>query len=72
MILPFGKEDEHLQGKEIKLPIAPLFLDNARMEKFGQEKFIQLNLTSAEKKSGEDNNITFSFDSVVDTDLEKK
>lgn len=70
--LPFGKPDEYLQGQKVDLPIAPLLIDNSHLVEFGQEKFLNLNLTSSEKKSGEAHDISFSFDSFTDTDLTQK
>lgn len=69
MTLPFGKPDEHLQGKKVDLPIAPLLIDNSYLQKYGAERFLNLNLTSHEKKSGEEHNISFSFDSFEEQDL---
>ncbi|MEX0813018.1 MAG: HNH endonuclease [Chitinophagales bacterium] len=69
--LPFGKPDEHLQGNKVDNPIAPLLIDNSHLEQFGQERFINLNLTSSEKVSGENHNISFSFESFVDKDQTK-
>ena len=71
MTLPFGEKDKHLQGEKVDLPIAPLLIDNSHLEKYGQERFLNLNLTADIKTSGEDNNITFSFDKLVETDLKK-
>jgi hypothetical protein len=71
MILPFGKPDEHLQGQKIDVPIAPLMIDNSYLVKFGNERFLNLNLTSTEKKTGEEHNITFSFDSFELDDIKK-
>lgn len=69
--LPFGKPDEYLQGQKVDLPIAPLLVDNSRLVEFGEEKFLNLNLTSAEKKSGEEHNITFSFDNFEEKDVKE-
>lgn len=64
MTLPFGKEDESLEGKKVNLPIAPFLIDNSYLEKIGPEHFLDLNLTSAEKKTKEDHIITFSYKSI--------
>lgn len=69
MIFPFAKSDEHLQGKNIDLPIFPLLIDNSHFEEFGEYQQLNLNLTSDEKKSGEEHNISLSFDSYTDTIL---
>lgn len=71
MTLPFGKPDEYLQGQKVDLPIAPLLIDNSHLVEFGEEKFLNLNLTSSEKKSGEEHNITFSFDSFEEKEIKK-
>jgi hypothetical protein len=71
MTLPFGKPDEYLQGQKVDLPIAPLLIDNSHLTEFGDEKFLNLNLTSAEKKSSEDHDITFSFDYYEDKEKKK-
>lgn len=69
MILPFAKSDEHLQGQNIDLPIFPLLIDNSHFEEFGEYQKLNLNLTSHEKKSGQEHKISFSFDSYTDTML---
>lgn len=63
MTLPFAYNDKHLQGKKIDFPIFPLLIDNSHFEQFGQYQKLHLNLTSNEKKSGEEHKVTFSFDS---------
>lgn len=72
MTLPFGKPDDHLQGEKVNLPIAPLLIDNSHLIEFGKEKFLNLNLTSHEKKSGEEHNITFQFESYTNELINKK
>lgn len=71
LTLPFGKLDEHLQGKKVELPIAPLIIDNSYLEQYGSEKFLNLNLTSCEKKSNENSDITFSFERYEEKRFDK-
>ena len=71
LALPFGKLDEHLQGNKVDNPIAPLLIDNSHLEQFDQERFLDLKLTSAEKISGEDHNIIFSYETFENEDLTK-
>lgn len=63
MILPWGMMDDNLYSRNITVPIAPLFVDDGQMVKFGREDFHTLDLTSSEKKRGEDQDITFKFES---------
>jgi hypothetical protein len=67
MILPFSKPDLHLQGKKIDVPIFPLLIDNAHFKKYGEYQQLNLNLTSNEKKSGQEHRLSFSFDTYTDT-----
>jgi hypothetical protein len=62
MTLPFADSDKHLQGKNVDLPIFPLLIDNSHFEEFGEYQKLHLNLTSNEKKSGEEHKVRFSFD----------
>jgi len=70
IILPFNEKDKHLAGKEIKMPIAPLLLDNTYLEKFGEEQYLDLNLTSSQKKSNENHDLTFTFESYSEPEKE--
>lgn len=72
MAIPFGVNDENLQGKKINLPIAPLLVDSSITDKFGEEKFLNLDLTSNNKKTNEPQNITFSYESFEEIDLTKE
>lgn len=67
MVLPFAKSDNNLDGQKINLPIAPLLIDYSYFEQFGEYQKIYLNLTSNEKKSGEEHIITFSYDNIKQT-----
>lgn len=67
MTLPFADSDKHLQGQNIDLPIFPLLIDYSHFEQFGEYQKLHLNLTSNEKKSGEEHKISFSFDSAKQT-----
>lgn len=64
MTLPFAESDKHLQGQNIDLPIFPLLIDNSHFEQYGEYQKLHLNLTSNEKKSGEEHKITFSYESA--------
>ena len=68
--MPFNEKDKHLAGKEIKMPIAPLLLDNTYLEKFGEEQYLDLNLTSSQKKSNENHDLTFTFESYSEPEKE--
>ena len=72
MILPFGENDKELVGEEVDIPFAPLFVDNSYLQMYGQEQFLNLNLTSAEKKSSEDHTISFQFEEFKEEDLRNK
>lgn len=61
MVLPFADSDKNMQGKDIKLPLFPLLIDNSHFVEYGQYKFSILNLTSHEKKTGEEHTVRFSF-----------
>jgi len=67
IILPFAKPDEWLQGKNIDNPIFPLLIDNSHFEKFGKYQKLNCNLTSNEKKKGEEHKFNLSFDSFKKT-----
>lgn len=72
IVIPFGSNDEKLQGGKVELPIAPLFLDKSHTEQFGKEKFRNLNLTSVKRKVSEAQNITFSYDRFEHKDFNEK
>lgn len=72
IVIPFGSNDEKLQGKNVELPIAPLFLNKSHTDQLGKEKFMNLNLTSVKKKVSEAQNITFSYDKFEQTDFNEK
>lgn len=67
IILPFAKSDEWLQGKKMDIPIFPLLTDNSHFEEFGEYQILNFDLTSNEKKKGEEHKINFSFDSYKQT-----
>lgn len=64
MTLPFSENDIHLQGKDIQLPIFPLLIDKSHFEKYGEYQQLNLNLTSNEKKTGEEHRLVFSFENT--------
>ena len=67
MVLPYAESDKHLQGGNVSFPFFPLLVDNSCFEKFGQYQKLNLNLTSHNKKSGEEHKISFSFESSTRT-----
>jgi hypothetical protein len=67
MVLPFADSDKNLQGKQINVPLFPLLVDKSYMDKYGDYRRLNLNLTSNQKKKGEEHKITFSFEGLTQT-----
>lgn len=61
--LPFGKEDEHLNGKKVEFPVYPLTIDQSYFDTFGDYQELNLDLTSHKIKRGEKRSLTLSYQS---------
>lgn len=67
IMMPFAGSDKWLQGKQINNPVFPLLIDKSHFDSFGPYQKLNLNLTSNEKKKGEEHKLSFSYDSATRT-----